>query len=75
MSHPKYRAARHSSKLNDVEQIFSIAEKLVRRLPPPWQRKMQRGKPLGKQREQCVNNHGFLLDLECSKARASLLST
>ena len=41
---PGYWAARHSSKLDDVEQIFKIAEKLVRRLPPPWQRS-KRGRP------------------------------
>lgn len=35
---PGYWAARHSSKLDDVERIFKIAEKLVRRLPPPWER-------------------------------------
>ena len=35
---PGYWSARHSSKLDDVEQIFKIAEKLTRRLPPPWER-------------------------------------
>lgn len=35
MSHPKYWAARHSSKLDDVEQIFSIAEKLVKGIDEP----------------------------------------
>jgi len=35
---PGYWAARHSSNLDDVERIFKIAEKLVRRLPPPWER-------------------------------------
>ena len=35
---PGYWSARHSSKLDSVERIFSIVEKLVRRLPPPWER-------------------------------------
>lgn len=34
---PGYWTARHSSKLDNVEQIFKIAERLVRRLPPPWE--------------------------------------
>ena len=42
---PRYHATRHSSKLDDVEQIFSIAEKLVRRLPPPWQRARRGRRP------------------------------
>jgi len=42
---PGYHAARHSSKLDVVEQIFSIAEKLVRRLPPPWQRAKRGRRP------------------------------
>jgi len=40
---PGYWAARHSSNLGDIERIFKIAEKLVRRLPPPWERFKQRG--------------------------------
>ena len=40
---PTYWAARHSSKLDVVEHIFNIAEKLVRGLPPPWERFKQRG--------------------------------
>ncbi len=42
---PGYWAARHSSKLDDVERIFSIAEKLVRRLSPPWQRAKRGRRP------------------------------
>ena len=42
---PGYWAARHSSKLDDVEKIFSIAEKLVRRLPPPWERSRRGRRP------------------------------
>lgn len=33
-----YWTARHSSELDSVERIFNIAEKLARRLPPPWER-------------------------------------
>jgi len=40
---PGYWAARHSSNLGDIERIFKIAEKLMRRLPPPWERFKQRG--------------------------------
>ena len=42
---PGYWAARHSSKLDSVERIFSIAEKLVRRLPPPWERSRRGRRP------------------------------
>lgn len=35
---PTYWAARHSSKLDDIGQVFKIAEGLVRKLPPPWRR-------------------------------------
>ena len=40
-----YWATRHSSKLESVERIFSIAEKLVRRLPPPWERSRRGRRP------------------------------
>jgi len=39
---PRILAARRSSNLDDIERIFKIAEKLVRRLPPPWERSKQR---------------------------------
>jgi len=42
---PGYWAARHSSKLDDVEQIFNIAERLVRRLPSPWKRAKRGRRP------------------------------
>ena len=42
---PGYHAARHSSKLDVVEHIFNIAEKLVRRLPPPWKRAKRGRRP------------------------------
>ena len=45
MVYPGYWAARHSSKLDSVERIFSIAEKLVRRLPPPWERSRRGRRP------------------------------
>ena len=45
MVYHKYWAARHRSKLDNVEQIFNIAEKLVRKLPPPWQRSRRVGAP------------------------------
>lgn len=44
MVHPGYWAARHSSKLDDVNRIFNRAEVLVARLPPPW-RRSRRGRP------------------------------
>lgn len=40
----KYWLARHSSKIDDVKQVFIIAEKLVARAPPPWQ-KSKCGRP------------------------------
>jgi len=40
-----YWAARHSSKLDSVEKIFNIAEKLVRRLSPPWERSRRGRRP------------------------------
>ncbi|MCK4406031.1 MAG: transposase [Hadesarchaea archaeon] len=42
---PGYWAARHSSKLDDVERIFKIAERLTRRLPPPWGRSRRGRRP------------------------------
>lgn len=42
---PGYWAARHSSKLDSVEKIFNVAEKLVRRLPPPWERSRRGRRP------------------------------
>lgn len=42
---PGYWSARHSSKLDSVERIFSIAETLVRRLPPPWERSRRGRRP------------------------------
>jgi hypothetical protein len=42
---PGYWTARHSSKLDVVEHVFNIAEKLVRRLPPPWQRAKRGRRP------------------------------
>jgi len=42
---PGYWAARHSSKLDDVEQIFNIAERLVRQLPSPWKRAKRGRRP------------------------------
>ncbi len=41
----QYWTARHSSRLDDVERIFNIAEKLVRRLPPPWERARRGRRP------------------------------
>ena len=40
-----YWTARHSSKLDSVEKIFNIAEKLVRRLPSPWERSRRGRRP------------------------------
>ena len=34
---PNYWTARHSSELDNVGRIFNLAEKLLRRLPPPWE--------------------------------------
>ena len=45
MVSPNYWATRHSSKLDSIREIFSIAEKLVRRLPPPWQRARRGRRP------------------------------
>ena len=42
---PGYWSAQHSSKLDSVEKIFNIAEKLVRRLPPPWERSRRGRRP------------------------------
>ena len=42
---PNYWIARHSSKLDDVEQIFNHAERLLRRLPPPWERARRGRRP------------------------------
>jgi len=42
---PGYWTARHSSKLDVVEHVFNIVEKLVRRLPPPWQRAKRGRRP------------------------------
>jgi len=40
-----YWAARHSSKLDWIGEIFRFAERLVRRLPPPWQRSRRGRRP------------------------------
>jgi len=42
---PGYWTARHSSKLDVVEHVFNVAEKFVRRLPPPWQRAKRGRRP------------------------------
>jgi hypothetical protein len=42
---PGYWTARHSSKLDVVEHVFNVAEKLVRRLPPPWRRAKRGRRP------------------------------
>jgi len=45
MVRPGYWTARHSSKLDVVEHVFNVAEKLMRRLPPPWQRAKRGRRP------------------------------
>jgi len=44
MTHPRYHAARHRSRIDCVNAVYKTATSMVARLPPPWQRS-QRGRP------------------------------